>query len=630
MVYRKRSYATTRYKELMATQLEILLENIAILEANGASQRDIEGVISDFGYTKSRFENAAKRFAESGGKVTPSNALANILRGFTLGASDAIEAGARSLVGPETYAQERAAIRLGEEEYAEDYPVEKFTQEFAGAIPTSMAASMAVPGSGVAVQANRLQNFLRALPVAMGEGAVAGYFGGDADPLSGEALGDAAIGAGLGAAFTGTGSVGALKDAISPAFLNKEQERIVAEVLKDAATNPQSAARNLAENAEVLVPGSVPTTAQVAKDPGLAGLETGVRGLDQSNRIGQRIGEQQTARANEMQRLAGTEDDLARLKDRRDAITAPMREQAFDQGGMIDNPVDIIDSFTALANRPGIKGRRSVRAIIERFRNDVKMLATDPDDPDNLLPIDPRDLYAVRQEIGDLMSGRLQMDETSAAKLSKKELIELQQLIDDEIELVAPGFQDYLQTYAARSKPVNRMETVQDLQRRAQVGTDLQTLEPVLSPFKMRNAINAKKREFNRLPLSNKKRVNAIMRDLNRSTATTAPGVKVPGSDTFKNLSMAAAIGRVFGDTATDAAIPSALMSPFKALYGITRSDEKMTELLIQAMLDPELSARLLSRATEENANNFVSALKRRLPAFFYAQGAAMAGLNVD
>jgi len=615
----------------MATQLEILLENIAIAEANGASPRDIEGMVSDFGYTKSRFENATKRLAESGGKVTPSNALSNTLRGFTLGASDAIEAGARSLVGPETYSQERAAIRLGEEEYAEDYPGRKFAQEFAGAIPTSIAASLAVPGSGAAVQTSRLANFMRAAPVAMGEGAVAGYFGGDADPLSADALGDAAIGAGVGALFPAAGSaIGAGKDAISPAFLNSAQERIVGEVLQNAATNPQAAARNLAENAEVLVPGSVPTTAQVARDPGLASFETGVRGLDQSGRIAQRIGEQQTARAVEMQRLAGTEDDLARLRDYRDMQTAPMREQAFSQGGIIDNPADIIESFTALANRPGIKGRRSVRKIIERFRDDVKMLAKDPDDPDNLLPIDPRDLYAVRQEIGDLMSGRLQTDEASVARLSKAELTELKQLIDDEIELVAPGFQDYLQTYVAKSRPVNRMETVQDLQRRAQVGTDLQTLEPVLSPFKMRNAINARKRDFDRLPQSNKKRVNAIMRDLNRSTAATAPGVKVPGSDTFKNLSMAAAIGRIFGDNASDSAIPSGLMSPFRTLYGITNSDEKMTELLVQAMLDPELSARLLSRATEENANNFVNALRRRMPASFYGQGAAMVGLNVD
>lgn len=614
----------------MATQLEILIENVNLMRQAGSSEQDIAGVISDFGYTPQRYESALRRLEQSGGKITPATSLSNTARGFTLGASDAMEAGARSLVGPETYAQERAAIRLGEEEYAADYPGRKMAQELIGSVPPSIAASMLVPGAGAAASASRLANLMRNAPIAMGEGAIAGYFSGDADPLSKDAAIDALQGGAAGLAFAGGGEVlGAAKDAVSPVF-NSAQERIVGQMLNNFATNPQQAAQNLARGGEQLVPGSVPTTAQVAQDPGLAALETSVRGMDQSNRIGQRIIDQQTVQADQMQRLAGTEDDLARLREYRNQQTGPMREEAFDQGSMITNPGDLIDSFNALANRPGIKGRRSVRTIIERFRDDIKMLATDPDDPEALLSIDPRDLYALRQEMGDLMSGRLSKDEGAAARLSKKEIIELQSIIDDEIEAVAPGFQQYLQTYAAKSRPIDRMETVQAIQQRAQGGINLQTQEPVLSAFKLRNAITAKKKEFDRLPLSNKKRINAIMRDMNRASAATAPGVKIPGSDTFKNMSLASAIGRIFGENASQGAIPNALMSPFRSLYSIASTDDKMTELLIQAMLDPELSARLMSRATEENANNLVRAITRRLPAFVYGTAAANVGMNID
>ena len=617
----------------METALEILLSDIDQLIANGKNPREIEAyALDEFGYTPQRLERALTMMEKSGGKITPSSTASNLIRGLTLGASDAIEAGARALVGPESYEQERAAIRLGEQEYAEDYGGRKLAQEVLGSVPTSIAASMLVPGAGSAVAGSRLANLAKVAPVAAGEGAVAGYFGGDADPISVEALQDTAIGGGAGLLFAGAGEmIGGLKDAASPALMNSAQERIVGQVLNRQATNPAQAAEALARGGEQFVPGSVPTTAQVARDPGLAAAETTVRGMDTSNRLGQRILDQQTARADELQRLAGSEDDLARLVDYRNAQTGGMRDTAFDEGGMITNPQDLIDSFNALANRPGIKGKKSVRTLIERFRDEVELLAKDPDNPEVLLPIDPRDMYAVRQEMSDMLYGKLGNDDKAVARLSRQQIGELQSIIDDEIEAVAPGFQDYLATYTARSKPVNRMETTQDLQRRAQgTAVNLQTGDLVLTAPKFRNALNARKKEIARLPLSNKKRINAITRDLDRSSAATAPGVKVPGSDSFKNLSMASAIGRIFGDGQADASIPKGLMSPFRALFALTGSDEKMTELLVQAMMDPELSARLMSRATEQNANTFVTAVKRRLPTVIYGTAAAQVGLNVD
>jgi len=154
----------------METALEILLSDIDQLIANGKNQREIEAyALDEFGYTPQRLERALTMMEKSGGKITPSSAASNLVRGLTLGASDAIEAGARSLVGPESYEQERAAIRLGEQEYAEDYPGKKIAQELIGSVPTGIAASMLVPGSGPAVAGSRIGNFLKVAPVAAGE-----------------------------------------------------------------------------------------------------------------------------------------------------------------------------------------------------------------------------------------------------------------------------------------------------------------------------------------------------------------------------------------------------------------------------------------------------------------------------
>jgi len=619
----------------MATPLEILTENIGIARAQGMSEEDIVGMIRNFGYTPERYRRALKRLGESGGKIVEAGAGKFLGQGASLGYGDEIEARARSLVGPESYDQELAAIRLGMDEYREDHGGRAIAAEMAGAVLPSVLISRAGGGPAAAIPFTRIANVGRNMRIGAIEGGIAGSGASEDDLLSAGTAKSAALGAGLGSAIPlSLGAAGAGIDAAKPIF-NPAQQEIVGNLLKKTATNPQQAVANLRGNSNTLVPGSVPTTAQAARDPGLAALETPIRGMDSSNRIGNRMIEQQIARSEEMGKLAGSKDDLARLKARRDEITGPLRESAFDEGGMVTNPGVLIDAIDQLANRPGIKGRRSVREIILRFKKDIEDLAVDPDNaggysPGNLHPIDPRDLYGARQEIGDLMSGRMGGDDSAKARLARKELMLVMGLLDDTIEDVSPGFKNYLKTYSQKSGPVNRMETMQEIQLKSASGSNLQTDLPVITQTKLANILRNKAKEIARLPESNRKRINAIMRDLNRANAATAPGVKVPGSDTVKNMSIASVIGNLFGEASTGNVVPNALMRPFKVLYGIFDSDEKMTEMLVQAMLDPELSARLLSRATEQNVDNLVTAVKRKIPGIIYGDISATVGLHQD
>ena len=63
----------------MASQLEILIENINLLEQSGGNPQDVRDMVSDFGYTPQRFERALEMLEKSGGKVTPSSTASNLI-----------------------------------------------------------------------------------------------------------------------------------------------------------------------------------------------------------------------------------------------------------------------------------------------------------------------------------------------------------------------------------------------------------------------------------------------------------------------------------------------------------------------------------------------------------------------
>jgi hypothetical protein len=92
---------------------------------------------------------------------------------------------------------------------------------------------------------------------------------------------------------------------------------------------------------------------------------------------------------------------------------------------------------------------------------------------------------------------------------------------------------------------------------------------------------------------------------LNRAT-------KMPGSDTFKNMSTANVIGgiigkQIFGD------VPSVLQkvaAPMNWLYNGT--DDKIRELLVSAMLDPKLASRLMAKASETSMEPLGKELQRK------------------
>jgi len=99
-----------------------------------------------------------------------------------------------------------------------------------------------------------------------------------------------------------------------------------------------------------------------------------------------------------------------------------------------------------------------------------------------------------------------------------------------------------------------------------------------------------------------------IVDEINRGMAATAPGVKPPGSDTFKNMSMGNLIGRVFSESMATNTTLRTMTRPLDFLYKLP--DEQIQQLLVQAMLDPKMAAMMMAKANITKVQPLATSLR--------------------
>lgn len=376
------------------------------------------------------------------------------------------------------------------------------------------------------------------------------------------------------------------------------QEQMAADILQNQADDAQAAAANL-DQAQPVVPGSPRNTGEASKDVGLLSLEKGVRGRNPAA-FGNRISEQNAARQTELADLAGTEADIAAAKAARNAQTGPMRDAAFAAGTQTADAPILTKIDDILASPVG--ERQIVKKALTDFRTQLEGKT------------DPARLYEIRKDINDAMMGKLG-GEKSVYALARKQLGEVQSVLDAQIESAAPGFSAYLTRYKELSKPINQKEIIQEIQRRAQLtSADITTGQQFLGAAPFHRALdNALQEGSSTLSPDQVTRLNAIRTDLQYGQAINSPLVKAPGSDTFQNLSVAQAIGA--GGSSNIHPAFRLLTKPLQWIYKLAGSDERVNEILTDAMLDPKLASRMLKRATPQSMRQFAFALRARVGA---------------
>jgi hypothetical protein len=482
---------------------------------------------------------------------------------------------------------------------------ERVVQDVASAISGVAAPAAAVKG----IDANALTRFLSEnLPLQAGAAV-----GGAGASAAGREYADVGAGGQAGLALLGgmlaPGSIAggsqvagrAIKEGVKP-FTQAGREAIVGKVLEQLSNAPKGLAQRL-EGYEPVIKGYTPTTAQASRDVGLISAETAIRGLDTTGQFAAQASQANKARMTILDRMAKDQDVVTQAITKRDEVTAPLREAAF--AASTETPEQIQSAISLVANkqiRDILSSDVGKRATVQ---NAMKFAQDSINRADSV-----GSLYEVRKDLRAAAQGLLDK-EGSAYSLANKELNTVIRAVDDVIDSSAPGYKDYLAKYAQASKGIERLEAAQTFRSKVLSTTPdpINVGDYMISQPSFQRAIRSTAKET-KLSEMQVRVLEKVGRDLDDGVLNRAG--KVPGSDTFKNLSTANVIGGIIGKQMFGE-VPSAVnkaVAPLNWLYNGT--DDQIRELLVQSMLDPKLASRLLTKAATTNVEPLSKELQKK------------------
>ena len=387
-------------------------------------------------------------------------------------------------------------------------------------------------------------------------------------------------------------------------FTEAGREVIAGNVLRQLASSPE-AAMSRAAMYQAPLPGYTPTTAQATRDIGLISAETAIRGLDTRGKFATQASQANQVRNSILNVLARDKDSLDAAIRRRDDITTPLRQNAFDQATV--SPETLQSAVTSTVNK-SINDILSSSAGARKPVQDAMAFAKSRLQEGTT----PERLYEVRKDLRDAAQGLLDSDKSSY-RLAKGQLETVIKSIDDVLETSAPGYKNYLNTYRAISQRIDAIKAAQEFRGKVLTTTpdpgnvsDYLISQPAFTRA-IRAVENDPQTKLTKTQISILRRVGKDLDD-----GVLARGAKVPGSDTFKNLSTANLIGGIVGKQLFGELSPAlqSKINPFNWMYN--GSDEAIKEVLVDAMLDPKLASRLMAKASTTKIEPISKELQRR------------------
>lgn len=527
------------------------------------------------------------------------------LVGMGKGAADAIE-GAADLFGVDD------PLGLGDTRAADQAIAQSpmaAAGEFAGNVGATLPA-MLIPGAGTVKGAT-------AIGAALGGLLNKGDLGDRAK--------NAAAGAVGGAAGASIPYITRLASkALAPFGGQAAKERIIGELLlKQTGDNADTVIQRL-ETSSPLVRGSQPTAAEVGESGGLAAVQ---RFAEQANSEAYSFRRQANAAARRaaVDRIAGTEADMAEAIARREGFAGPLYDAAKSQSVPVD------DTLRDLFKRPSMK---SALAKAEQIA------------AENGAPIDP----AVKNAI---LSGEMPADISGeglhwikigldAVKKDPANPVEGQMLrsimgTSDEFgkwrEANIPDYARAQKAYNIFSRPINRMEVGQELTKKLNSALSdsgpytRETAETFARALRDIDHTTAKATGFKGAKASDvltprqMASLQKVAEELNRKAMADGFGIGV-GSNTFQNFAMSG--------IAEAAGIPSVLTGALKVLPGTSSlmnagkaatghlyagAQKDMQGLLADALLDPKKTAHIMKLAKRERLTQAMMERLGYLPA---------------
>jgi hypothetical protein len=379
------------------------------------------------------------------------------------------------------------------------------------------------------------------------------------------------------------------------------QERIAADVFRRSATDPTKAVQN-AQAARQLVPGSQPTLAQVAQDPGLAQLErTILNNPEYAPALQQRLAEQKLARLNAVKDVAGRGDYYDDIVNGRAVFAAEDYANAMRQG---------VDPKMAQALGPQIQSLME-RPSIQAARNDAIRLAKENG-------VELSDLSSLQglDWLKKALDNRISVAANPGSSIGKEELRALLQTKNDlmlTLEQIAPGYKQANDAYAAMSRQVNSMDVARSLLDKlnkpgskydaAGTATEMgQSYKDALAQSfdSVKKATGMNKSITDVMPAKDVASLEAVARDIGRKQFADTAG-RATGSNTAQNLASQNFLRRVIGPTGmpetwAESNFLQGLLSPVQGVSKISGADKKILDRIAQGLLDPTDGVGLLSQ----------------------------------
>lgn len=486
-----------------------------------------------------------------------------------------------------------------------DAPLLRTGAGLGGAI-TGNVAQIVAPGGALKLGA-KVPQLARAAPALEAAGSAF---------LPSTVRGAAASGAGFGAvqevgtddsrlANIGYGGLGGLAGALiprgvtaaaeraarlSPAFTQGQQERAAAEVLERFAQNPDNLAAAL-QGQRVIVPGSLPTTAEATGDVGLAGLQ---RFLGNTPEFASELALQREA--NNRARVGLIEQAFGATPGAEDAATAARnlaaRQTLRPIGGISVGDLTPINQGVARLIEKNVSAP-AVREALGAVQAELPNIKT------------VQDAHNLRQYIGQLMSGSI--ENKAGGKLAKKELMTVRDLLDRQMRQAFPDWGKFLREYKEGSRTIGQIQMGENLLGR---GSAIRAEGDIaqLTPASFSRAAGdldrvAQQATGSRIARADRiatpeqtQAVDQVRRDLERYARTNQRTVPVGQSVTASNFAggnrVQDAIGPV-GAAMIEPASGAALLflNAARKNYG-----EKVAGIVNEAMLNPDRAAEILAK----------------------------------
>lgn len=525
------------------------------------------------------------------GMSGPQKFLAGVGRGMT-----ELARGAGQRLGMVSQADIDEARRL-------DAPLMRSGAGSAGDITGKIAAALPavlIPGANTVAGA---------AAVGAGQGLLEPTSG-DESVLRNMATGAAGGAGGVMAGRVLMGGAQAAKALVEP-FTGKGRDQIAGRVLARFAADP---AKIAAARGGRSATGAMPTLAEETGDAGLARLQDALRSVDPqiNNMIGGRLSENSAARVQSLRSLAGTAAQRDAAIAAREAATRPLYQQATGAAYTVD------DVLADLLQRPAVRQAMQRAQTLAENQGRKTTFEVQPGNAFRGVGVaDNNRRQITGQALQDLKMAMDEMLSDPASGFTGKAgdtIRNLRGKLVGWMEEANPAYREARTTFAAMSKPINGMDTGEELLKRATAplrdleGNPRERANALLSA--LRDEQGLIRRGTGRKELTSLDQVftpdqlnvlRAVAAESDRAAAVAAAG-NGPGSATAQRMASQNILRQLVGPTglpeswAENALANTVIGKPLNMVYSGV-AEPRIQQVLAEAALDPAVARRVLQAA---------------------------------